>query len=87
MMAGEALLIASFFETGSKIIIIGSFLFYNLLFLPFVFRNYVEITEEKFIIAFGFNKESIPLSEITEVYPTNGEKFIIEKEYIEKIKY
>ena len=70
MMAGEALLIASFFETGSKIIIIGSFLFYNLLFLPFVFRNYVEITEEKFIIAFGFNKESIPLSEITEVYPT-----------------
>ena len=32
MLGGEALLIALFFETGSKIIIIGSFLFYNLLF-------------------------------------------------------
>lgn len=72
MLGGEALLVASFFETGSKIIIIGSFLFYNLLFLPFVFRNYVEITEDKFIIAFGFNKESIPLSEITEVYQTHN---------------
>lgn len=70
MLGGEALLIASFFDTGSKIIIIGSFLFYNLLFLPFVFRNYVEITEENFIIVFGFNKEIIPLSEITEVYQT-----------------
>ena len=27
----------------------------------------MEITEENFIIAFGFNKESIPLSEITEL--------------------
>ena len=72
MLGGEALLIASFFEAGSEIIMIGSFLFYNLLFLPFVFRNYVEITEENFIIAFGFNKESIPLSEITEVYQTHN---------------
>lgn len=72
MLAGEVLLITSFFETGSKIIIIGAFLFYNLLFLPFVFRNYVEITEDKFIIAFGFNKESIPLSEVTEVYQTHN---------------
>lgn len=70
MLGGEALLIASFFEPGSKGVMIGTFLFYNLIFLPFVFRNYVEITEENFTIAFGFNKESIPLSEITEVYQT-----------------
>ena len=72
MLGGEALLIASFLEAGSEIIMIGSFLLYNLLFLPFVFRNYVEITEENFIIAFGFSKEFIPLSEITEVYQTHN---------------
>ena len=32
----------------------------------------MEVTEDKFIIAFGFNKESIPLSEIIEVYQTHN---------------
>ncbi len=72
MLGGEALLITSFFETGSDITMICSFLLYNLLFLPFVFRNYVEITEENFVITFGFSKEFIPLSEITEVYQTHN---------------
>lgn len=57
MLGGEALLIASFFDTGSKIIIIASFLFYNLLFLPFVFRpqskNDIHLKIEKGIIIFS----------------------------------
>ena len=38
MLGGEALLITSFFETGSDITMIGSFLLYNLLFLLYGLR-------------------------------------------------
>lgn len=72
MLGGEALLLASFFEPDGKLITAGIFLFYNVMFLPFVFRNYVEITEDKFIIAFGFTKDSMTISEITDVYQTHN---------------
>ncbi len=44
----------------------------NLLFLPMVIRNYVEIQGDKLIIAFGFSTERVNISEITEMYESNN---------------
>ncbi len=73
MLLGEALFISMFLAgEGIGLISIFSAIIYNLCFLPFVFRNYVEISEEKLTVAFGFGKESIALSEIIDVYRTNN---------------
>lgn len=40
----------------------------NIVFLPMVIRNYVEVQEDKLIIAFGFSTETINISDITEMY-------------------
>ncbi|MBE5948679.1 MAG: hypothetical protein E7261_06570 [Lachnospiraceae bacterium] len=40
----------------------------NLIFLPMVIRNYVEVQEDKLIIAFGFSTETVNISDITEMY-------------------
>ena len=40
----------------------------NIIFLPMVIRNYVEVQEDKLIIAFGFSTETINISDITEMY-------------------
>lgn len=71
MLAGEATIISSLLmPEGGRIIGIVTLIIYNLIFLPFVIRNYVEISDEKVTVAFGFSKVSIPLSEIVEVYRT-----------------
>lgn len=73
MLLGEALVIAALLtpEEGILIGIIVA-IFYNIIFLPFVFRNYVEVTEEKVTVVFGFGKDSIAVSEIQEVYGTHN---------------
>ena len=73
MLAGEALMASALFDAGSMtVIMLLSFAIYNLAFLPFVIRNYVEVTEDQVIIAFGFTKVVIPISGITEVYTTHN---------------
>lgn len=73
MLLGEVLLLGTLFMPGEGIIIgIITMVVYNIIFLPFVFRNYVEVTDEKVIVAFGFSKDSIMISEIQEVYRTNN---------------
>lgn len=71
MLAGEAILLQSLLtpEGGRSIGIIVA-VFYNIIFLPIVFRNYVEISDDKVTVVFGFGKDSIAISEITEVYRT-----------------
>lgn len=73
MLLGEALLIGSLF-TPEGGIIIGIIItaFYNIIFLPIVFRNYVEVSDEKVTVVVGFSKQSIAISEIKEVYKTNN---------------
>lgn len=44
----------------------------NLIFLPLVIRNYVEITEESVKLVFGIFKDSIRISDIREVYQTHN---------------
>lgn len=73
MLLGEALMISGFWDAGGmSVILILSFVLYNLVFLPFVFRNYVEVTEENVMVVFGFSKSAIPLSALTEVYATHN---------------
>lgn len=73
MLAGEALMIASLFPPkGGGVIGIFVLIVYNIIFLPFVIRNYVEVTDEKVTVAFGFSKYSIPTSEIKFVYGTHN---------------
>lgn len=73
MLAGEAIFLGALLDLeGGSMIGIIALTVYNVTFLPFVFRNYVEITDDKLILAFGFSKECILLSEIEEVYQTHN---------------
>lgn len=73
MLVGEALVLSSLFAS-ERVSIIGAIVLvmYNLVFLPFVIRNYVEVTDEKVTVAFGFSKDSIPTKEIQSVYCTHN---------------
>lgn len=44
----------------------------NLIFLPMAIRNYVEVQEDKLIIAFGFSTETVNISDITEMYESRN---------------
>lgn len=59
-------------SNGELVIGIISLIICNLIFLPMVIRNYVEIQEDKLIIAFGFSKETVDITEITEMYESNN---------------
>lgn len=73
MLLGEALILSSIF-VSERVSIIGiiTAIVYNLLFLPFVFNNYVEVTDEKVTVVFGFSKESIVTKEIQSVSYTHN---------------
>lgn len=73
MLVGEALILSSLFAS-ERVSVIGTIVVvvYNLVFLPFVIRNYVEVTDEKVTVAFGFSKDSIPTKEIQSVYCTHN---------------
>lgn len=71
MLAGEGLVLSTLLD-GGKIFSVVAFVIYNLAFLPFVVRNYVEVTEEDVTIVFGFSRETIALSHILEIYRTNS---------------
>lgn len=71
MLVGEGLVISTMLD-GGKIFSIVAFVIYNLAFLPFVVRNYAEVTEEEMTIVFGFSRETMALSKILEIYRTNS---------------
>ena len=47
-------------------------IFYNIIVLPFLIRNYVKVTDEEVIVAFGFSKDRIAISDIQEMYTTHN---------------
>lgn len=51
--------------------VIGA-LTYNLVFLPIMIRNYVMLEEGILTVYFGIGKDSMPVSEIVEVYQTHN---------------
>jgi len=57
---------------GGIVVGIISLLICNLIFLPMVIRNYVEIQEDKLIIAFGFSTETVNIADITKMYESNN---------------
>lgn len=71
MLAGEFLLLGCLvFPEEGRLVIGIVFLVYNLMFLPFVFRNYVEVEGNRITLVFGFIKQTMDVSELTEVYRT-----------------
>ena len=67
MIIGDGILISAILSEPDSIACIVGFLIYNLAFLPFVIRNYVDVTDDRVTIVFGFIKQSMLLSELTEV--------------------
>lgn len=73
MLFGEFLLLGTWFSAEKiGIIWIITIFFYNLIMLPLVFRNYVEVTQECVIVVIGFSKDSIALSDIQKIYKTRN---------------
>lgn len=73
MLGGDALLVMTLLmPEGGRIMGTAVLVFYNLIFLPFVIRNYVEVTDENVKVVFGFMNTSIPTKEIKEVYGTHN---------------
>ncbi len=70
MLFGDVLMLGAVFTPGLTIVMIISFIVYNVIFIPLVARNYVEISDDMLTVVCGFSKESIGLLEIQEVYRT-----------------
>lgn len=72
MLFGDALILLALFDSSGMIIGLVTAFIYNIIFIPLVVRNYVEVTDEELRIVMGFSKVKIPLSEIIEVYRTHN---------------
>ena len=72
MLLGDALILLALLDSSGMIIGLVTAVIYNIIFLPLVIRNYVEVTDENLMIVMGFSKVKIPLSEIIEVYRTHN---------------
>lgn len=46
---------------------IVSLIIFNIIYLPMIFRNYVKIENDMLIVAFGFGKNAMKISDIVEV--------------------
>lgn len=75
----EILMIYLFFEpskegkdVGMLAIMIFVFLVWNIVFLPMLVKNYVEIDGERLILVLGFCRTTIEIGEIREVYKTHN---------------
>ena len=72
MLFGDVLMFGAVFTPGLSIVMIISFIVYNVIFIPLVARNYVEISDDMLTVVCGFSKDSIGILEIQEVYRTNN---------------
>ena len=72
MLFGDVLMFGAVFTPGLSIVMIISFIVYNVIFIPLVARNYVEISDDILTVVCGFSKDSIGILEIQEVYSTNN---------------
>ena len=74
MIGGDGLILGSLLDIESGVFVIMALtaIIYNLAFLPFVFRNYVEVTDDTLTIAFGFSKTTVAITDIKELYRTKN---------------
>lgn len=75
----EILMLYLFFEpskegsdVGMLVIMIFVFLVWNIVFLPMLVKNYVEIDGERLILVLGLCRTTIEIGEIREVYKTHN---------------
>ena len=73
MIIGDGILISAILSEPDSIACLVGLIVYNMAFLPFVLRNYVDVSDEHVTIVFGFIKQSISLSELTEVRRTKNQ--------------
>lgn len=57
---------------GDTIVLLFTFFVCNIIFIPMVIKNYVEIDGDKLIFVLGFCKDSMKIGDITEVYRTHN---------------
>lgn len=57
---------------GDRIILLFTFFVFNIIFIPMVIKNYVEIDGDKLIFVLGFCRDSMKIGDITEVYRTHN---------------
>ena len=80
MFAGmEVLMLYSFFvpsdegrDIGLQVIVAFVFLVWNIVFLPMLVKNYVEIDGEKLVLVLGLCRTTMEIGEIKEVYKTHN---------------
>lgn len=72
MIIGDGILISVIFSEPDSIACLVGLIVYNLAFFPFVIRNYVSVTDDCVTVVFGFIKQSMFLSELTEVCRTKN---------------
>lgn len=57
---------------GDTIVLLFTFFVFNIIFIPMVMKNYVEIDGDKLIFVLGFCRDSMKIGDITEVYRTHN---------------
>lgn len=70
-VGANLVMIYSLCTDENKIAIFIGWILLNLLFLPILFRNYVEIKEGYVTVVFGIFKDSMRIDEIKEIYKTH----------------
>lgn len=71
LFLGEGILLYSLCIRDMEIWLLSAvLLIYNLMMVPLVFRNYVEVEEDRVTVVFGFFKQSMRLTELKEAYRT-----------------
>lgn len=69
-------LIYGFFTEGltgrEGMVVLFAFVCFNLIFIPMVIKNYVEIDGDKLIFVLGFCRDSMKIGDIMEVYRTHN---------------
>ncbi len=57
---------------GDGMALLFTFVGINMIFIPMVIKNYVEIDGDKLIFVLGFCRDSMKIEDITEVYKTHN---------------
>ena len=59
-------------DIGLQVIVAFVFLVWNIVFLPMLVKNYVEIDGEKLVLVLGLCRTTMEIGEIKEVYKTHN---------------
>ena len=55
-----------------RIPLVIGFLYFNLMLIPLIVNNYVELDRDELTVVFGFERETIPVMDIVQIYSTHN---------------